>query len=206
MPTGLLLPFIPDGLTLDRFDNETWASIVAFTMENIRPRGLPAVPAISDFHELNLRTYVTDDGKPGVYFLHISAQKAFSTWLAKRLSGLPYQQSAIIRKQKDANPTYTLINRKKAFSLNAEFVVNDRIKVKSALDIFLTERYCLYFDRGKQLFRYEIHHPEWKLNHVDLKRLTISSTLLNMPFYRMPDSIHYSEGVKVLAWGRRLVR
>src|ERR1700733_5532268 len=65
IPTDILQPFIPSGLILDKFDMEAWVSLVAFTMENIRPRGFPAIPALSDFHEVNLRTYVTVNGKPG---------------------------------------------------------------------------------------------------------------------------------------------
>ena len=121
IPTDTLQPFIPKRLILDTFEKESWVSVVAFTMENIRPRGLPSIPVISDFHELNLRTYVTIDGKPGVYFLHISAQKQFSAWLAKRLSGLPYEKSEIIRTQNDNLQTYYLYNRKQAITLEVEF-------------------------------------------------------------------------------------
>jgi uncharacterized protein YqjF (DUF2071 family) len=121
------------------------------------------------------------------------------------LSGLPYEKSEISREQNDPFQTYSLFNRKTNFRLDAEFVPKDSIKVKSALDIWLTERYCLYFDRGTKLFRYEIHHAEWKLNHIDLKLLTVDSQPVNIAFDRIPDLIHYSAGVKVLAWEKRLI-
>jgi uncharacterized protein YqjF (DUF2071 family) len=113
IPTDILQPFIPRGLILDICDMEAWVSLVAFTMENIGPRGFPAISALSDFHEVNLRTYVTINGKPGVYFLSIAAQKHLSAWLAKMLSGLPYEKSEISREQNDAFQTYSLFNRKR---------------------------------------------------------------------------------------------
>jgi uncharacterized protein YqjF (DUF2071 family) len=206
IPTDILQPFVPRGLVLDKFDNKTWVSLVAFTMEKIRPSGLPSIPAISDFHELNLRTYATLEGKPGVYFLHLFAQRYFSGWLAKMLSGLPYEKSEIRRTHDDARQIYSVFNAKRAFKLNAEFIVGNGIEFKSALDNWLTERYCLYFDQANNLFRYEIQHSEWMLKHINLKRLTLDSRLQHFPFERMPDLTHYSEGVKVLAWPRRLVK
>lgn len=205
MPTHIIQPLIPGGLTLDRFDQEAWVSLVAFTMEKIRPRGLPAVPVISNFHELNLRTYVTKDGKPGVFFLHISAQKAFSAWLAKKLSGLPYQKAEIGEKQYGASKTYSSVTQKKELKLNVEFSLGGDVTTKSALDKWLTERYCLYLDRGDRLCRYDIHHAEWNLRSIDLSRLTIDSTLGEFAFDRYPDLMHYSEGVKVLAWGKQMI-
>ncbi len=86
----ILKSFIPEGIQLDVYNNTAWVSLVAFTMEKIRPRYLPSVSLISDFHEINLRTYVTDGEHHGVYFLSIEAQKQLSAILSRRLSGLPY--------------------------------------------------------------------------------------------------------------------
>ncbi|MFI5140035.1 MAG: DUF2071 domain-containing protein, partial [Sphingobacteriales bacterium] len=61
----LLKPLIPKDLIVDTFEGESWISLVAFTMERIRPRGMPAVSAISNFHEINLRTCVLRDKAPG---------------------------------------------------------------------------------------------------------------------------------------------
>lgn len=203
-PSDILQPLIPSSLTLDTFENESWISLVAFTMQKVRPRGLPAIPAISNFHELKIRTYVTIDSKPVVFFLHISAQKHLSALIAKKLSGLPYEKSEIGRSQYEGLQMYSLINRKLPFSLKAEFLPKAPIKSKSAIDIWLTERYCLYFPEGHKLFRYEIQHAEWQLSDIDLKLLTINSNLWDIPLAK-PDLIHYSEGVEVLAWGKQLV-
>src|SRR5437899_137300 len=68
-----LRPLIPAVLPLDTFEGQCWVGIIPFRMSNVRPRGAPAMPALSQFHELNVRTYVTVGGIPGVYFFSLDA-------------------------------------------------------------------------------------------------------------------------------------
>lgn len=65
-----LRPLVPAALPLDTFDGRAWVTIAPFHME-VQPRGLPALPGMSRVPELNCRTYVTLDGKPGVYFFSL---------------------------------------------------------------------------------------------------------------------------------------
>lgn len=70
---------VPSKLKIDTFDGNAYVSLVAFTMEKIRPRYLPAIKFISCFDEINLRTYIDNDNKKGVYFLNIEAGKLLSS-------------------------------------------------------------------------------------------------------------------------------
>ena len=48
---------------------QAYMGIVPFYMQGLRPVYCPSVPFISNFPELNLRTYVYDQsGRPGVWF------------------------------------------------------------------------------------------------------------------------------------------
>ena len=58
---------------LDLFDGRAWVGVVPFRMTNVAPRLVPALPGLSAFPELNVRTYVTVGGKPGVYFFRLEA-------------------------------------------------------------------------------------------------------------------------------------
>jgi uncharacterized protein len=205
IPVELLKHLIPKDLIVDTFEGETWISLVAFTMEKIRPRGMPAISAISNFHEINLRTYVMRDNKPGVYFLNIEAQKRFSAWTAKILSGLPYEKAKIYRGYNGTHQTYSSINKAKGFRLKSEYIKKDRTESKTELDKWLTERYCLYFENGKKLYRYEIHHQEWQLQNTELKCLLADYRIGDLSLQKKPDLVHYSEGVKVVAWTRQRV-
>src|SRR4051794_8028305 len=69
VPAELLSPLLPPGLTLQLYEGEAWVSLVAFTVKKLRPRIFPPFPPLSNFHEVNMRTYVLRKGKPGIYFL-----------------------------------------------------------------------------------------------------------------------------------------
>ncbi|WP_276373974.1 DUF2071 domain-containing protein [Chryseolinea sp. H1M3-3] len=196
-----LRKLVPQKLNLDTYEGVTYVSLVAFTMQKIRPRNLQPIKFISDFDEINIRTYIDNDNRKGVYFLNIEAGKHLSTLIAKTLSGLPYEKSNIQR----TSENYKSTNIQKSFNLDTEFEVKKRPTEKSTLDNWLTERYCLYFERAKTIYRYDIHHKEWEIKHVDIKRLNVNYKIGDLDFINKPDLIHYSDGVKVLAWQRARV-
>ena len=194
---------LPGSLQIDTIDGKAWISVVAFTMERIRPRNLPALTAISNFHEINVRTYVFKDNKPGVYFLNIEAQKTLSVLIAKSLSGLPYEKANISRTQDGNLFAYVSRNKLKNFNLDISYEIKDSADKKSYLDTWLTERYCLYADNKSTLFRYEIHHEEWNIKTIQVTKLNLRYQIGNLSIReRWPDIAHFSEGVKVLAWRR----
>jgi uncharacterized protein YqjF (DUF2071 family) len=203
VPKELLQPLIPAGTSLEIFDGDAWISIVAFTMEEIRPRQLPALSFISTFHEINVRTYITSAGKSGVYFLNIEAGKLHSAWTARLLSGLPYEYANIQRYTTKDEHRYSSINKTKGFQLEAIFGVGEPIQTKSPLDIFLTEKYCLYLGKANRLYRYDVQHLPWNLYHVKTIQLKTSYHIRGISLDRSPDLVHYSEGVQVLAWKRK---
>lgn len=206
VPADLLRPFVPSRLELDEMQGAAWISLVAFTMEKIRPRLLPAIPVISNFHELNLRTYVSHGDKKGVYFLSIEAQKTISVFVARNLSGLPYRKAAMNRLATDAGQHYDAYNKESDFRLYTIFTTGEAITEKQDLDNWLTERYCLYTETKKELFRFDIHHEAWPLCEVSLTKLEVQYRIGSFDLsVRRPDLVHYSPGVRVLAWDKTLL-
>lgn len=202
VPYEWLAALVPSALKLDAFEGKYYVSLVPFTMQNIRPRLLPAVPIISDFHEINLRTYVELEGKKGVYFLSIEAQKLLSAMIAKKLSGLPYEKAHIIRSEGKYISSYLPKN----FSLSIDFEIGEKITEKTRLDAWLTERYCLYLDKKKDLYRFEIHHSAWQLKKINLKHLQLHYKIGKLTLDAQNVQLaHYSEGVKVIAWKRQKI-
>ena len=199
IPEEQIRKHVPQDLIIDSLDGNCYVSLVAFTMEKIRPRFLPAVTFLSDFDEINVRTYIRNDEKPGVYFLNIEAGKLLSTFVAKAISGLPYEKANMHRKHN----SFFSENENKGFGLDAEYEVGQFINEKSELDKWLTERYCLYLEKGNKLYRYDIQHKEWDLNRVQLENLHVDYKLGEMRLnVGQIHSQHYSEGVKVVAWNR----
>ncbi|SEH87232.1 hypothetical protein SAMN02927937_01877 [Paenimyroides aquimaris] len=194
-----LQELLPENLEIDLFNNEAYVSLVAFTMEKIRPRFLPPFAPVSNFEEINLRTYVIKDDIPGVYFLNIEAGKIISVAVAKLLSVLPYEHADMYRNNKDYyQSTFT----KKKFSFSAKYEIGSEITDKTDLDGFLTERYCLYVDADKSLYRYDIHHLPWQLNQLNLYELETNYVLGNLDLNEQPLKVHYSPGVRVIAWDK----
>ena len=81
---------IPAGLRLETFDNSAWISVVPFRMADVMRRPLPSFPPFSSFPELNLRTYVTDGRKPGVWFFSLDADCRPVVWGGRHVYQLPY--------------------------------------------------------------------------------------------------------------------
>lgn len=200
--TNDLRKFVPERLEIDLFEGQAWISLVAFTMEQIRPKLLPAFPPISNFHEINIRTYVKAGGKTGVYFLSIEGGKALACFVAKTLSGLPYRYSKIDRT--DSN--YQSKNDVFSDRLSLEYEIKDSHIQKSALDKWLTERYSLFQEtKNGNLYIFEIQHAEWEVNEVELKQLEVHYPRFHPFLDGEPKLAHYSKGVEVVAWDKEKV-
>lgn len=193
----LLRAMLPKNLELDLFEGKAYVSLVPFSMQQIRPKFLPAFKPVSDFHEVNIRTYVTKDGKSGVYFFSLEAEKGFSAYLSRHFSGFPYEKSMIRRSE----GKYVSSNAFRKFFLDVEFAIKEKRAEKSEIEKFLTERYSAYVDIGGKLFRYDIHHKEWEIKTVDIQKLHLDYRLPGLEFAeKQPDLVHYSDGVEVLTW------
>ena len=188
--------FVPKELEIDLFDGKPWISVVAFTMEKIRPKNLPYFPPISNFDEINIRTYVKSNNKTGVYFLSIEGGKMLSCKIARGISELPYRFSKIKR----ANQKYQSENSYFNDRLDIQFTIGNKITRKTKLINWLTERYALFQDTDKSINEFEIHHLEWPINEINLSKLELNYPRFKKLISEQPSKIHYSKGVKVLAW------
>ena len=193
---------VPKELEIDLFQGESWVSVVAFTMEKIRPKNIPAFSPISNFHEINIRTYVKKNNKTGVYFLSIEGGTKLSCKIAKYISDLPYRYSLIERSSKH----YSSINLKFKDELCFEFEIGKQIEKKSELDNWLTERYALFQETDKYINEYEIHHLPWLVNDVEVKSLKCFYPRFKNLLNNKPDKMQYSKGVKVIAWGKNRIK
>lgn len=193
-----LKKFVPKELEIDLFDGKPWVSVVAFTMEKIRPKNLPSFSLISDFDEINIRTYVKSNNKTGVYFLSIEGGKHLSCTVAKVISELPYRFSKIKRTDKK----YQSQNLEFSDKLDIEFTIGKKLTGKTELDKWLTERYALFQDTNKSINEFEIHHLEWIINEIDIQKLDLNYPRFEKLLNGQPSKVQYSKGVKVLAWGK----
>ena len=80
---SLVQAHLPNGMSVDTFDGQAWIAVVPFRMTDVAPRGVPAIPWMSAFPELNVRTYVSIDDKPGVLFFSLDATNPFAVRVAR---------------------------------------------------------------------------------------------------------------------------
>lgn len=193
-----LRKLVPKDLQIEKYNGESWVSLVAFTMEKVRLRNLPSFPSVSNFHEINFRTYVKFKGKQGVYFLSMECGSKISCLVAKVLSGLPYRYSRIIRNK----GLCSSVNVKSKDKLYLKYEVGNQLTHKSGIDKWLTERYALFQDKDKAINEFNIHHVEWPLNKIKVSDLRLDYPKFNGLLNHSPEITHYSPGVKVIAWDK----
>jgi uncharacterized protein YqjF (DUF2071 family) len=199
---------LPARLELDMFEGQAWLGIVPFHMTNVAPRGVPALPWVSAFAELNVRTYVRVGSKPGVYFFSLDASNPLAVVAARTMFDLPYYSAAMdVVAQGDA--VRYVSRRGDGLDANtAEFTATYRAigpvfnAQPSTLDYFLTERYCLYTATDAfELRRLEIHHPPWPLQAAEatIERNTMADAAgIRLP--SMAPRLHFAKRQDMVAW------
>jgi uncharacterized protein YqjF (DUF2071 family) len=198
---------VPTGLPLDLFEGRAYVGVVPFRMTNVAPRGVPAVPFVSAFAELNVRTYVSIGGKPGVYFFSLDADSQLAVTAARTMFGLPYF-TATMDVRVDGTEIIYSSQRASRDGPAAEFRARYRPvgpvfnALPGTLDWFLTERYCLYnVDRSFHVQRLEIHHPLWPLQRAEAEVAT--NTMASAAGIRLPSMaplLHFAKRQDMVAW------
>ncbi len=190
-----LQAMLPAELELDTHQGKAWISLVPFTIV-IKPRYLPSFPLLSTFDEINLRTYVKYGGKTGVYFLNIEAGKRASSWVARTLSGLPYQYA----KMQHRDGLITSANPRQNNRLHLRYEEGKRIAQPSATDLWLSERYTLFTVKNRRVTTYDVHHKPWSLYQPHISELQVDYPDYNHLLVGEPERTHYAHGVQVLAF------
>jgi len=197
---------LPEGLFVDTFGGKAYLGIVPFFMRGIRPRFLPTVPGISDFLEMNLRTYVVDRaGVPGVWFYSLDANQWLAVKIARLFFNLPYEHA---RMKSTRSPDGRIQYESKRLLPQGNDIVcafdyaagSDLPRpAYGSLEFFLVERYRLYSSTQTGLRRGKVAHEPYPLCHADVTRWDENLLRLNgfAPTGRRPDHIVMSRGVDV---------
>jgi uncharacterized protein YqjF (DUF2071 family) len=203
---------IPAGFELDEFDGQAWVGVVPFHMSNVSPRGVPSLPWLSAFPELNVRTYVRVGGVPGVYFFSLDAANPVAVTAARTMFHLPYFSAEMTVDERDGWIEYTS-SRKTDSGSAAQLAARYRPRTapRSAkagtLEYFLTERYCLFtVDSSLRACRVDIHHPPWPLQeaeaHISINTMADESGI-QLP--SVAPLLHFSKRQDMVGWMLRRV-
>lgn len=203
----LLRPHIPRSLQIDTFDGTAWLGVVVFVMDGIYLRGLSALSLTPKFAEVNVRTYVQYNGKPGVYFMSLDVGDWASLMIAKRWYHLPYKAAQISLQNED--PTFFCQSQRNGKSnvpigFQAKYIPLSRVYLsqKEMFDHWLTERYCFFStDKRGNIYCGEIHHQQWPLQKVEIEiRRNSLFTPFQFDLSEEKTIAHFSKGLDSLFW------
>jgi len=193
---------LPSGLTVDTFEGKAHLGVVGFRMNAVRPAGLPALPWLSTFNELNVRTYVRDAaGEPGVWFFSLDCDRAPAVAIARAFFGLPYEHAAM-----SFGPGLAQSCRRQGEQETAQFAwsaaSSPQVAPPGSLEFHLAERYNFFSVRRGQLVRGQVHHAPYQLSEA------AAATWSDLPLRwdgfdvggRGPDLAHGCQGVAIEAF------
>ncbi len=190
---------IPPDLDLDLHDGKAWIGIVPFTMEGVTRRGFPAPRFMCDFPELNVRTYVTKDDKPGVWFFSLDITNRFAVWVARTFFHLPYFSAEMEVSEEGDGIRYR--SSRDGTLFDATYIPGEARAFESgSFEIWATERYCLYSKSNSGvLYRGEVHHKQWSLQLAKFE-IRSNSLLEGIPVGAMHPSILFSKSIDVVVY------
>ena len=201
----VLRKLVPEALPLDSYNGMCWIGVVPFRMSGIRLRGLPSIPGTNQFPELNIRTYVTLDGKPGVYFFSLDAANWLAVKGAKILYHLPYWYAEMA-----INTSHTNIEFKSKRIQDSEIELTCSYRpisepfqaAKDSFEEWMVERYCFYTLNASGVpLRCDILHEPWTLQkaEAEFKHNSILSKQGIAVDSDLPI-LHFAKKLEVRAW------
>ena len=196
---------VPEFFELDLFDGSAWVGLVPFYMTNVGVRAAPALPWLSAFPELNVRTYVRVAERAGVYFFSLEAGRWLAVVAARALLNLPYYAAVMHVERRGATVHYQSARRSGGgaeFKASYEPISAPFAAAAGSIEYFLTERYCLYHhDRRGRPYRLEIHHRPWSLQlagaTIEVNTMAAASQLT---VNGSPTLLHFARRQDVVAW------
>jgi uncharacterized protein YqjF (DUF2071 family) len=208
VPQAAVRRLVPAALEVDVFDGSAWLGVTPFRVSGLRLRGTLPLPRVSSFLELNVRTYVTAEDKPGIWFFSLDAESQLAVEAARRTYKLPYHRARMSARREGEWIAYessrTGGSDPHVFSARYRPLGEAFEAAPGSLEEFLAERYCLYAVDGRDRpHRAEIHHPPWPLQRAEaaIELNTMAPTGLELP--DEPPLLHFSARQHVVIWPLR---
>jgi uncharacterized protein len=207
LPVAAIRPLVPRELSLDTYDGQGWIGVIPFRMSGISRRGLLPLPGLSQFPELNVRTYVTHGARAGVYFFSLDAANIPAVWAARTFYHLPYFHAAITSQESSGSIHYASRRYRAAAEFRGRYspTAEIRLRQKGSIEHWLTERYCLYTTFRNQVYCGDIHHLHWPLQDAEAE--FEANTVAAAAGISLPERaplLQFARKLEVLIWPLKL--
>jgi uncharacterized protein len=213
VPPEAVRPLVPDKLELDTWEGEAWVGITPICITGLRLRGTPALPLLSTFPEVDVRTYVQLEGKPGVFYFTLEAPNPVVAAAARLVYHMPFV-AAEVSQESDGETFHHRSCRTAGETGTVEWEasyhpVSEPFEARPGTrEYFLIERWALYTVDGQgNIDRAEIHRLPWPVQRAqaEIRRNTLASAC-GIPLPHREPLLHFSQGVDVLIWPPAKVR
>jgi uncharacterized protein len=195
---------VPSGLEIDTFQGRAYAALVPFRMSGVRLRWLPPIPGTHRFPELNVRTYVTCGGIPGVWFCSLDAASPLAVRVARAWFRLSYFRADMSMRTSDGWFEYASRRGMHDAELRCRYRPRGGVfrAEPGTLEHWMTERYCLFAaDSRGRIFRGDIHHHPWPLQLADVEvEANTMTAAAGISLPQAPPLAHFAKRLDVVAW------
>ena len=164
---------LPVGLRPLVVDGSSYAGLLAMGVRDVRPLGLPALPVVSRYAEVNVRVYATlADATRVVHFRSLDVSSPLAAGVGRLGTGLPWRWSRV-RVRRSGGVVRYLVRRRTGARQACRLVlrVGDPT-AGTALERRLVEQDVLALRRLGQLRTWSNRHPGWPLHRASVIELT----------------------------------
>lgn len=186
---------LPPGMQVDTFQGMAYVSIVPMTLQQFSVKGLPPVFK-KKFLECNVRTYVTVNQEPGIYFFSLDANSLPEVLGARWLFNLNYRfrrMRFLAQHQKYSFTILSGLTRSSQTQIHAK--IGPEVESPDALLQFCTNRNTYFVNRRKRLYKGYVMHEPWAFNAIT--QFKLETTLIART--HKPVQVFYSKGLAVKA-------
>ena len=218
IPASSIEPLLPEWLETDKFQGSAWLGAVPFWLDRIKIRGVPSIPGLRSFPDLNFRTYVRDrfTGTPGIYCFSVDSSNLMAVAVAHAFYRLPYRL-AEMHMEPRSEREFAFYSRRR-FS-RPEVIFKARYRglgpthkladVRSgSLEYFFAERNCVFStNRAGEPMRANLHHVPWPLEdaEAEIERNDLAAAVgIELP--NLEPVLHYSRRLAIYVWPPELAR
>ena len=170
-------------------------------------RWLPEIGCVSNFPEINVRTYVRYGDRQGVLFLSLDADNPLVIALARPWFRLNYIKAHIAMLRHEGGIRFVSYregqrDQRPFFSANYHPTGQPYHPEQGSLDHWLTERYSFFaVDRRARPLRCDVQHRPWQLQGAEAE--IGANTLAQSHGITLPETeplLYYAERMEARIW------
>jgi uncharacterized protein YqjF (DUF2071 family) len=175
---------------------------VALRLSRVRPLRVPLPHELQTYSQINVRTYTTVGGKPGIWLLSVDCADRPTVVVSRLVFGVPYRHAEVTVEGREDGGVRARSRRRGdpgvLFEATYHAEGTTAAPEPGSLDDFLTNRLSVYGANRLGVLRADIDHGPWPLQEAsaDLHAEGLVGALgLRLP--SDPPILHFASSIDV---------